>query len=41
MFSEPLDVVPIWFFFLVTAAIGMIAVEGGYRLGKWRHVHAS
>jgi hypothetical protein len=41
MITEPLDVVPLWCFFLVATAIGMLAVEGGYRLGKRRHVHAS
>jgi len=41
MMSEPLDVVPLWCFFLVATATGMLTVEGGYRLGKWRHVHAS
>jgi hypothetical protein len=40
MISEPLDVVPIWCFFLAATAIGMLAVEGGYRFGKWRHVKA-
>jgi hypothetical protein len=40
MSSEPLDVVPIWCFFLAATAIGMLAVEGGYRFGKWRHVKA-
>lgn len=41
MSSEPLDVVPLWCFFLLATVVGMLAVEGGYRFGKWRHSHAS
>jgi hypothetical protein len=41
MINEPLDVVPLWCFFLAATAIGLLAVEGGYRFGHWRHVHAS
>ena len=40
MISVPLDVVPLWCFFVAATAIGMLAVEGGYRFGKWRHVNA-
>ena len=41
MNSEPLDVIPLWFFFLLVTAIGMFALEGGYRLGRWRHTRES
>jgi hypothetical protein len=41
MVSEALDVVPLWCFFLAATAIGMLAVEGGYRFGNWRHMNAS
>ena len=41
MMTEPLDVVPLWCFFLAATAIVMLAVEAGYRFGNLRHVHAS
>jgi hypothetical protein len=41
MNTEPLDVVPLWCFLPVATAIGMLAVEAGYRFGKWRRTHAS
>ncbi len=37
MNSEPLDVIPLWCFFLMTMIIGMLSVEAGYRTGKSRH----
>jgi hypothetical protein len=39
--QQPLDVVPLWCFFLAATAIGMLAIEGGYHFGHWRHVHAT
>lgn len=41
MSSEPLDVLPLWSIFLFATAIGMVALEAGYRFGYWRHAHAS
>ncbi len=40
MITEPLDVVPLWCFFLAATAIGMLAVEAGYRFCSCRHVNA-
>lgn len=37
---EPLDLVPLWVLFLAFCACSGLAMEGGYRLGRWRHVHA-
>ena len=39
MYSEPLDVIPLWVLFVVVSVIFYLAMEGGYRLGKWRHAH--
>lgn len=39
MYREPLDIIPLWGLFLVSCAIAWLAMEGGYRLGKWRHTH--
>ena len=36
----PLDFIPLWGFFLLASALGLVAVEGGYRLGRWRHRRA-
>lgn len=41
MNREALDVVPLWGLFLAVAVITWLALEGGYRLGKWRHVHVA
>ena len=41
MYREPLDVLPLWSFFLVTGAVATLSLEGGYRLGRWRNAHAS
>jgi hypothetical protein len=41
MNREPLDVVPLWGLFLAASVLGWLALEGGYRLGRWRHVRAS
>jgi hypothetical protein len=37
----PLDIIPLWGFLLAACALGWLALEGGYRIGKWRHAHAS
>jgi hypothetical protein len=34
MHSEPLDILPLWLFFVVSTALGLLAMEGGFRLGK-------
>jgi hypothetical protein len=39
--GEPLDVVPLWALFLATCALTWLALEGGYRFGKWRRAHAA
>ncbi len=38
MQPELLDVFPLWALFLLAAALLWLAMEGGYRAGKWRHV---
>jgi hypothetical protein len=38
---EPLDVVPLWLLFLGTSLVSGLVLEGGYRLGRWRHARAS
>jgi hypothetical protein len=35
-YSQPLDVIPLWAFFLLTLAIVYASVEGGIRLGRYR-----
>jgi hypothetical protein len=35
-FAQPLDYLPLWALFLVTVAIVLLAMEGGYRLGRYR-----
>ena len=40
MSREPLDVVPLWVLFLATCVATWLAVEAGYRLGRWRHARA-
>jgi hypothetical protein len=37
MDMEPIDRIPFWGYFLLVAIISMIAVEAGFRFGKWRH----
>src|SRR5689334_14816516 len=37
MQSEPLDVLPLWALFVLAAVLLQAAMEGGYRLGRWRH----
>ncbi len=34
---EPLDVVPLWLLFVVVCLFTGLALEGGYRFGRWRH----
>lgn len=41
MYREPLDALPLWALFLGTGALGWLALEGGYRLGKWRHARSA
>jgi hypothetical protein len=38
---EPLDFIPLWAFFPAICVLTMLAVEGGYRLGQWRHARAT
>ncbi len=40
MNPEPLDLIPLWCFFLMTLIIGMLSVEVGYRVGKSRHARS-
>jgi hypothetical protein len=35
-FAQPLDYLPLWGLFLFTVAIVLLAMEGGYRLGRYR-----
>jgi hypothetical protein len=37
MHTEPLDAIPLWGLFLIGSLLLWLAMEGGYRLGKWRH----
>ncbi len=41
MYHEPLDLIPLWLVLPLMLVIGMLAVEGGYRYGRWRHAHVS
>ena len=41
MKSEPLDVIPLWVLFLGGSLLLYLALEGGYRLGMWRHAHVA
>ncbi|MDA0834855.1 MAG: hypothetical protein O2955_03525 [Planctomycetota bacterium] len=38
---NPLDVLPLWAFFALSCLIVWSALETGYRIGRWRHRHAS
>ena len=40
MNREPLDVVPIWLLLVALCVFTGLALEGGYRLGQWRHARA-
>jgi hypothetical protein len=35
--SELLDIAPLWGLFLAALVLAWVAVESGYRLGRWRH----
>jgi hypothetical protein len=37
MNSEPLDVIPLWCFFLLALLVGLLSLECGYRIGLWRN----
>jgi hypothetical protein len=37
MYTEPLDAIPQWGLFAIFAALLGLAIEGGYRLGRYRH----
>ena len=41
MGRDPLDSVPIWLFSAVVCAVIGLAMEGGYRLGRWRHAQTA
>jgi hypothetical protein len=41
MTTEPLDAIPQWGLFLLSAAFLWIALEAGYRIGRWRHERIS
>lgn len=36
-----LDGVPLWCIFSLAVLISLLAIESGYRLGRWRHEHAA
>src|SRR5450755_5070890 len=38
--SGPLDYLPIWGLFGATVVIALLSIEGGYRLGRYRHRHS-
>jgi hypothetical protein len=40
MSKEPLDSVPLWLLFVAVCVVTGLALEGGYRLGRWRHTHS-
>ena len=39
--TEPLDVIPLWAFFALATTFAMLALDGGYRLGRWRHARVA
>ena len=41
MNRELLDAVPLWGLLLASVALLWLAMEGGYRLGKWRHARTA
>jgi hypothetical protein len=41
MNREPLDIVPIWLLFVAVCVFTGLALEAGYRLGKWRHTRTA
>lgn len=36
MLTAPLDIIPLWTMFLIYLVLLLAAIEGGYRLGRWR-----
>jgi hypothetical protein len=40
MHTEPLDIFPLWILLPSAAVLLWLALEGGYRLGKWRNARA-
>ncbi len=41
MSTQPLDAIPLWGFFVLAIAVALLALELGYRLGRWRHARAA
>src|SRR5262245_64494451 len=41
MNAVPLDVAPIWLLFVAVCVFTGLALEGGYRFGRWRHARAT
>ena len=41
IYSSPLDHLPMWLFFVATNIVVFVAVECGYRLGKFRRSHSA
>lgn len=39
MGTEPLDILPMGVLLIAVIALLAVAMEGGYRIGQWRHVH--
>ena len=37
MNTTPLDIFPLGLLFLILCAVACLVLEGGYRLGRWRH----
>ena len=37
MNTEPLDALPLWGLLLIAGTLLWLAIEGGYRIGQWRH----
>jgi len=40
MVTQPLDALPLWGLLLLVAVVLWLAMEGGYRIGQWRHLQA-
>jgi len=36
-----MDAVPLWLLFALVCVLTGLALEGGYRMGRWRHAHTS
>jgi hypothetical protein len=39
MNHQLLDAIPLWGMFLIAGVLAVVALESGYRLGRWRHAH--